>query len=373
MKPISNPTRAAALAILLLAAGCDSGAEDVRASPAPADGTIQLTPEQVRSSGIEVQAVALESITLPVRVPGTLASPDTATMSLGSVVEGQVAGVMVVAGQQVLRGAPLLRIHSHELTAAMREREGARARLGYTRSALERSRTLLESGAVSREEVERRQAEHDDLQAEMTRSEEWVEHLNPSPEGYVVVRAPREGVVFKVHVGPGSAVTPGTQLLEIGGTRVLWATGFVPENTAANLAPGAEIGVELPALGNQSVRAKIVSMGGMVDAQRRAVEVRGELERVPLGARPGMFATLTLAAGDPAPRTVLPADAVQRTLEGEVVYVEVEPGRYRAQPVTAVPVGDARVAVDGIAEGTRVVVRGGYVLRSVAEGAEEAE
>src|SRR5690606_27955754 len=212
-----------------------------RATPAADPGIVQLTPEQVRTAGIEVQAVSLDSVPLPVRVPGTLTSPDTALASLGSIVEGQVGQVLVVPGDEVKRGQPLMRIHAHELTDALRDRDAARARLEYTSSALERSRLLLEAGAVSREEVERRQAEFEQVQAEMIRSEEWVRHLNPSPDGEVVVRSPRDGVVFRVHVGPGSAVTPGAPLLELGGTGVLWVTGFVPENTAARLSPGTAV------------------------------------------------------------------------------------------------------------------------------------
>jgi membrane fusion protein, heavy metal efflux system len=358
------------LTAFLFAAGCGSGGGEAAAEPAAEEGIIRLTPEQLRSAGIEVVSVALETVALPVRVPGTVTTPDTATASLGSIVEGQVGRVRVVVGDRVAAGAELMRIHSHELTDAVRDRSASTARLAYARSALERSRTLYEAGAVSREEVERRQAEFEAEQAEMRRSRDWVGHLSPSNDGDVVVRAPRPGVVLAVNVRSGTAVTPGTPLVEIGGTEVLWVTGFVPENTAVLLETGTAVQVGFPALPGLSASGRIVRMAGAVDTLRRAVEVRAELESIPVGVRPGMFATLLLPAGEPAPRVLLPAEAVQRLDGGEAVFIDEGDGRFRTRPVRAVAMGNGILAVEGLMQGMRVVTRGAYVLRSALEGVE---
>jgi multidrug efflux pump subunit AcrA (membrane-fusion protein) len=109
--------------VLLLAAACSAVGDEAETSPFLPPGVVELTPEQVRAAAIAVVPVDVEAIPLPVHVPGTLASPDTAMASIGSIVEGQVGQVMVVAGDRVTRGQPLLRIHSHELTDALRDRE----------------------------------------------------------------------------------------------------------------------------------------------------------------------------------------------------------------------------------------------------------
>jgi membrane fusion protein, heavy metal efflux system len=359
----------ALVAPLLMATACGSADEAIGSGPPAPDGTVLLSAEQLRAAAVEVREVSLETISIPVRVPGTVTTPDTATASLGSVVEGQVGRVGVVVGDRVPAGAALLRIHSHELSDAERDRAAAAARLVYARSALDRSRTLFEAGAVSREEVERRTAELAAEQAQLRRSEEWVRHLSPSG-GDVVVRAPRAGVVLAVHVRPGTAVTPGTPLVEIGGTNVLWVTGWVPENTAVRLTTGADVTVTFQALPEHTAAARIVRMAGAVDSLRRAVEVRAELAAVPAGVRPGMFATLLLAAGEPALRVRLPGDAVQRLDGDEVVFVEEGEGRFRPTPVRAAPLGDGTLAVEGLRTGMRVVTRGAYAVRSALEGVE---
>jgi membrane fusion protein, heavy metal efflux system len=366
---VRRPPVLALAGLLLTAAACGSAGAGPAADPEASDGTVRLSAEQLRTAGVEVRAVTLEPLSLPVRVPGTVTTPDTATASLGSIVEGQVGRVSVVVGDRVPAGAELLRIHSHELADATRDRAGAGARLAYARSALERSRALFEAGAVSQEEVERRTAEFEAEQAELRRSEEWVRHLGPAG-GDVVVRSPRAGVVLGVHVRPGTAVNPGTPLVEVGGTEVLWVTGFVPEHTAVRLTTGADVTVGFQALPEHAVAGRVVRMAGAVDSLRRAVEVRVELAAVPPGVRPGMFATLLLSAGEPAPRVRLPAEAVQRLDGVEVAFVEEGEGRFRPHPVRAFALGDGTLAVEGLAAGTRVVTRGAYVVRSAFEGVE---
>jgi multidrug efflux pump subunit AcrA (membrane-fusion protein) len=102
----------------------------------------------------------------------------------------------------------------------------------------------------------------------------------------------------------------------------------------------------------------------MVDSLRRAVDVRVELASVPAGIKPGMFASLLLPAAEPADRVVLPADAVQRSADGDVVFVADGPTTFRLRPVQAEALPDGRMAVAGLPAGVPVVVRGAYALKS---------
>ncbi len=344
--------------------------EIIDTAEAATPDVVQLSPEQLVAAELVTEAVQLQGIGTPQRVPGTVITPDTALAVIGSIVEGQVTRVRVVAGDRVAAGAELMRLHSHELTDAIRDLESAEARLDYYRSALDRSRVLLEAGAVSREEVEHRESEYETAASEARRSTEWVRHLTPSPEGEVVIRAPRDGVVFAVHTRPGAVVSPGSPLIEIGGTDVLWIQGFIPEGSAVRLQRGSAVRVVFRSLPGVEVDGRIVRMGEVIDPVRRAVDVRIELAEVPAAVRPGMFATLLVPGEERAEQAVLPAEAVQRTGAGEIVFVQEGVGRYRAVSVQATPVGDGLLAVDGITAGAEIVTRGAYTLRSMFEGIE---
>lgn len=358
---------AAILAMLALGSGCGPSAESPPPeSPVPA-GSVRLSPEQVAAAGVRTEVVALAAIAPQIEVPGTAVSPDTAMATVGSLVEGRVESVEVVPGEQVEVGAPLLLLHSHELTDALRDLTSAEAQLAYSEAALGRSVELLEAGAVSREEEQRRRAERDARAADFARAREWVDHLSPDGEGHVVVRAPRAGTVFEVSVRAGAGVLPGTPLVTLGATDVLWVTGWVPEAEIIHLEPGAEVTVRFPAVPHAKAHARVVRMGGAVDAMRRAVEVRVEIVTVPAGVRPGAYATLLIETAEPRPRAVVPAEAVQSLSEGDVVFIEDEPGLYRAVDVGALHLADGSMAVEGIGEGERVVVAGAYAIRSALE------
>jgi cobalt-zinc-cadmium efflux system membrane fusion protein len=290
---------------------------------------------------------------------------------VGSLVEGRVESVAVLPGDEVAEGAPLVYLHSHELTDALRDLAAAEARLAFAEAALGRSDELLQAGAVSREETERRRSERDALAADVARANEWIEHLSPDTEGHVVLRAPRAGVVFEVMAHPGAGVTPGDPLVTLGRTDILWVTGWMPERESLHVAPGDEVAVRFEALPDHDVRAHVVRMGGAVDPVRRAVEVRAELTWVPRGIRPGAFATLLLPSSAMELRAIVPADAVQRMAGGEMVFVEEGPGLFRPVPVTSYTLPDGRVVVEGLHEGQRVVVEGAYVIRSAMEATSE--
>jgi len=72
--------------------------------------------------------------------------------------------------------------------------------------------------------------------------------------------------------------------------------------------------------------------------------------------------------GANAERVVLAEGAVQRMADGEVVFVQETPGRFRARPVKAQPLGDGRVAVEGLPAGVVVVTEGAYYVRAALEG-----
>jgi len=311
-------------------------------------------------------------VSLPLVVPATLETPEPLSARIGSIVEGRVDEIMVIAGDRVARGTPLMHIHSHELATAVRDFSTAEAQLTMTQSAYDRSQRLLADEAVPREEVERRQAALEQARAEYARSREVVDHLSPSPTGDVTVRATRAGTVFAVHVRSGAVVTPGTPLVDLGDERELWATAFVPENAAVLVRPGTRVAITVDAVPD-TIPGKVVRMGGVVDSLRRAVEVRVALDGVPAGVRPGMFASVALPTGARASRVVLPESAVQRMADGEVVFLQETPGRFRAHPVRAASLDGGRVAVEGLTAGALVVTHGSYYLRAALQGSAAGE
>lgn len=347
--------------------GCGGSGDDSLPEPPQEEGVVHLSPEQLRNAEVETVEARVEASTLTFPVPGTVQPPDTARMMVGSFVEGRVERVMALEGDRVSPGAPLVMIHSHELADWQRELTAADARVAFGATALDRARRLLDEGAVSREEVERREMELRVAEADRARAREVVDHLHPE-SGNVVIRAPREGMVFRVLTSPGEAVVPGAPLVELGSTRVLWVVGAVPEREVPELERGDGVTVTFPALPGVEAEGRVIALGSRVDPALRTVELRVQLDPIPGGVRTGTLATLHLPAGVRQEGILLPAEAVQR-LEGEPhVFLEEAPGRFRAVPVEVLTGNQGRVLISGVEPGSRVVTRGAYTLRAVLEG-----
>lgn len=354
------------LPLLVILAACGSEPPPAEPVALPA-GTVMLDQAQQATARLARDTVRLVETALPLEVSGTVASADPASAHVGSIVEGRVVRLAVLPGERVRAGQVLAVIHSHELADAQRDLAAARAMLAAADAAWQRSTALLASGAVSREEVERRTATRDAAAAEVTRASELVEHLHPVGNDVTVV-APHDGTVFAVHAKVGEVVLPGTTLVDLGSPSRLWVTGWVPERAVPHLGMGTRVTVRLAAFPADTFVGRVVSTGGALDAARRALDVRVALDRVPSGLVPGMFATFTLDNAERASRAVLPSEAVQRTAAGTGVFVDEGGGRFRFRPVaSSFALDSARVAVEGLPEGLVVVTTGAYRVRAALE------
>jgi len=360
-------TPAACLVFLtVFLASCGPDAAPDQPAEALAEGSVRLSEEQGRAAGIVTERVQPKMIRTSIRVPGSVQSPDTARSTIGSIVEGRVETVRVLPGDRVRRGQPLVEVHAHELSEARRDLTSALADSTFRENALSRSESLLEAGAVALEEVERRRADLVAAEAELERARERIAHLNPSASGHVTAVAPTDGTVFSVHARRGQAVLPGTPLVEMGGTDVLWVTAFVPEHVAGLLVVGDDVEVRFTSP-SADASARLVRVGDVVDASSRSVEVRFELATVPRGVRPGSFAVVAVATSETFEAVELDDEAAVRLGSGDAVFVVVGRGAYRAVPVDVTPTQEGRVIVRGIPPGSEVVVEGAYFLKAALE------
>lgn len=369
------PKWAAATAASMLMLGPLSGCGDAEAppesSPPSTDGVVRLTEAQVEAAGLRWEAVHPGPLQQTVRVPGSVNPPDTSQATVGSIVEGRVVRVRVLPGDEVRAGQPLIEIHTHELSDAQADLTRAEAELEYESEAAQRAERLHEAGAISLEELQRRRAGLRGAEAEVSRALEMVEHLHPTPAGNTSAVAPQDGTIFAVTARTGQAVVPGTPLLQMGSTDVLWVTAFVPEGTSAHLEAGDVVDVDFQAPVDVTVRARLVRVGRYVDPANRSVEMRFELLDPPAGVRPGSFATVEVTTTAPFTGVELPEAAAVRMAGGDFVFVALGEGAFEARPVTVRPLQTGLVAVEGIDADALVVIDGAYFLKSAAEAGGE--
>jgi Cu(I)/Ag(I) efflux system membrane fusion protein len=118
-------------------------------------------------------------------------------------------------------------------------------------------------------------------------------------------------------------------------------------------------------LGGEMLHGRVTFIYPTVDVQTRTVKVRGLFSNPGNRLKPGMYVNATIRVSG---REVLavPASAVIRTGERDLVYVEIEKNMFEARDVKlGIKDGDYyEVAGGDLKVGDSVVEQGGYLLDS---------
>jgi Cu(I)/Ag(I) efflux system membrane fusion protein len=98
-------------------------------------------------------------------------------------------------------------------------------------------------------------------------------------------------------------------------------------------------------------------------AETRSVPIRISLANPRALLRPAMFAQVELAVGGSAPVLTVPDSAVIASGVREIVFVQVEPGRFEPRSVElGARSGDFVEIVKGVGEGEQVVVAANFLI-----------
>jgi len=190
--------RAAALALLVVAlAGCNRGG-------AGAGGHGQMPPPPA----VNVAAVVQKEVTLWDEFTGRIEAVDR--VEVRPRVTGYLDKVNFVEGAVVKKGDVLFQIDDREYRAAhgraVADIERAKARVLLAKRQLERAQQLVASKLTPRSEVDTREAEVSQAQADLAASQAAAEQTKLNVE-FTRVISPIDGRVSKAVVTPGNLVT----------------------------------------------------------------------------------------------------------------------------------------------------------------------
>jgi len=370
-------TAAAVLALAL--AACSNGAGEAQAT-APENklppGVVQ--PADTLRQTLKVAPVATSPFSEMLRVAGRIDFDEQRVARIGASVTGRVTDLYASLGQEVKAGQALARLHSSELGAAQMAflKAGAQSEL-QARNA-ERARQLFAADVIGQGELQRRESEYAIAGAEMRAYRDQLRVLGMSPgaiaalakngsiDSYSPVFSSFSGTVVERNVAQGQVVQPADALYTVADLSRVWVVAEVPESQAAQVAEGQSVDIEVPSLANgggrHQVTGKLIYVGRTVNPQSRTVLVRTELDNREGKLKPAMLASM-LITSKPVDQLVIPAAAVVRDGNDELVYVELPNQLYRLTRVKLGAESDGmRVVQSGVKAGDRIVVDGAFHL-----------
>lgn len=282
-----------------------------------------------------------------------------------SVARGSVLAEIIVRNDR-LGEAPVLRLEVTEAQTALR----------LAQEDLARVERLAAAGAVPQRRLAEARAAHEMAAARLKIAEEQLRHLELSRTGQgageagerLVVRAPLAGVVAESNVTQGATVEEGQLLYRIVALDRVHVVGAVPEQHVARIQGATEAEVEVPGLSAPLKTSRLVSVGRVVDPQRRSVPITFEVTSPPPAIAVGQGVTLRLITAAKTPEVAVPADTVVDDGGQSIVFVQTGGESFERRPVR---VGGPREGgflhiAEGLEAGERVVTRGAHLVRLAA-------
>ncbi len=283
---------------------------------------------------------------------------------LGFRVGGKVVQRLVVAGQAVRRGQPLMRIEGTDLALATRASigtvEAARARAIQTAADEARLRDLVGAGAVSASTYDQAKAAADAARAQLTAAQAQA-RVARNETGYSVLVADADGTVVETLAEPGQVVGAGQVVVRVARSGAREALVQLPETTRPPIGSVARARTYGGSLGGATLR----QLSDAANPATRTFEARYVLDGAAAAAPLGSTVTVALAQPGSATALDVPLAAIHDAGKGPGVWV-VRAGsqpKVAFRPVQIQSLGEetARIAA-GLRPGERVVAMGAHLL-----------
>lgn len=209
---------------------------------------------------------------------------------IGAEVNGlAIKEVLVNVGDHVKKGQPLARFNSSTLLADLAQTEAnlaeAQAALIEAESNASRARSIQDSGALSKSQIEQYLSNEASAKARVQSAVATVQSQKIKLS-QTTLMAPDDGIISQRNATSGQVVSAGTELFRlIRQSRIEWRGEFNAE-VINNIKPGMVVSLTLPDQSN--VAGKVRMLAPTTDNTTRNTLVYADL---PNGkAKPGMFA-----------------------------------------------------------------------------------
>jgi cobalt-zinc-cadmium efflux system membrane fusion protein len=375
---IAGAVCCAALAAALALAGCGAPEEQAgkmtsfSAADANGPSLFTVTPEEM--SHVQVYTVTQAPLVRMLRLSGAVAYNGFETTPVISQVSGPVSRVLVVPGEHVRAGQPLLYVASPDYSQLRSSYLKARDAFRLADLNNRRAQDLYAHKAISQRDLEVAQSDRDQAEADLQASEQALHVLGvsnpeklvtdaPSPE--IPVLAPVAGEVVDRLVAPGQLMQAGgTQCFTVSNMSTVWVLANIYQNDLAYVHVGDPVTVETDAYPGV-VRGRISYLAPALDPATRTLQARIVASNPGERLKKDMFVTVNVRASTISNALTVPDSAVLRDSENmPFVYVLSANNQAARRPVTiGESQGGKTQILTGLQAGDRIIGDGSLFLQ----------
>jgi cobalt-zinc-cadmium efflux system membrane fusion protein len=342
-------------------------------------GEVRLTPEVIKQAGIETVPVLHGPMDIRVPFTGELVFNEERLAKIRSRVPGRVVQIVADYGQMVKPGDVLAIIDSVELGQARMAARQAAARFNAAQKSYDRARQLYEGMAISRAELQERQARLEVERADLDNAQNRLRLLGAvgsapaslpkeSRSGAIfALRSPIAGCVVDRKITPGLVVKEDEELFTVADTSALWCFVQIPEKDLPSVKVGSQAAITVGSLSQEEFPGRVDYLADTVEKATRTIRGRVRVDNPQNRLKAGMFANIAVRAGERKALSV-PESAVLTANSEHFVFVEMSPGSFVKHIIKPGMKGAGRVEVlDGLDPDEPVAFKGAFALKSELE------
>lgn len=284
-------------------------------------------------------------------------------VDVSSEVAGIVRSLHFKSGDEVKADQLLVQLNADSDIAQLHALEAAAE---LARTTYERDKAQFAARTVSKAALDADAADLKSKRAQVAQQAALVEKKS--------IRAPFAGRLGISTVSPGQYLNPGTMIVTLQSIDPILVDFYLPQQQLSRITIRQAVAITTDTYPGQTYPGKITAMSPLVDPQTRNIQIEAAIDNPKHKLLPGMYASISVEAGNVARYLTLPQTAVTFNPYGESIYI-VEQGGKGAEgkpTLTAkqnfVTVGDTRgdqiAILDGIKEGDMVITSGQLKLKN---------
>lgn len=330
--------------------------------------SVAATPHKSASPLVSLAQAQVKNLPLMLTTQGHVVSLNQ--VDIQSQITGTVKTVAFREGDFVQQGQLLFTLDDSTQQAALRRAVAAQAEsrtlLDKAQRDVVRGRGLKAQNYISASDWDTLQSVQQQYSPQYTAAQEDIRTAQ-AQLGYTRIYAPVSGKTGALNVHPGSLVQPGSAspLVSVSQFDPIGVSFTLPEkNLNAVLAAQSQgpIAVSVSNAKGEKVSGTLDFINNTVNTETGTIALKAHFANAGRLLWPGAFQSVTVEAGAEQV-VVLPPQAVQNGPDGHFVFLVDKQNQAVTQPVNLLRIQQSMAVVDGLAQGTAVVVEGANNLR----------
>jgi len=365
-------------AILLALAGCDSGSTAANSRAKNSNDAELFTIPQQQMSHVQVLTVQPTTLTRSLRLTGAVAYNSFRTTPVITQVSGPVSRAVVVPGQRVSQGQPMLYVASPDYSQLRTNYLKAKAALALAQKANARAQDLYQHHAIAEQNVEQAEAAEVQASGDLVAAQAALkvmgvtdpDALVKGPASFEVpVKAPISGLVVEQDVSPGQLIQPGaTQCFMISDTGNVWVLVNIYQKDLPYVRVRDTVAIQTDTY-PEVFHGRIAYVAASLDPNTRTLQARIETNNPGEKLKKDMYVVAIVNAGSIPNAIALPDAAVLRDSENQpFVYAAVSSNQFARRTVTLGESLNGKTQItSGLKAGDQVIGNGSLFLQFANE------